>query len=136
MHQTRANLIANMYFFKYIFYRIFSFYRKKHDEAESAITSMIFVSLFMFMNIFVVSGLLYNFKLLPVFFDSKIQVVIFMIALFGINYFILLYKKKYSLIISEVEKKPQSKGKLKGWLIVLYFLISCFLLFIIPFVKL
>ncbi len=124
-----------MIFYKYIFYRIFSIYRKKHDKDESSYTAMIFVNLFMFMNIFVVGGLLNNFNLLPVFFKSKIQVVIFIIVLLIVNYFIFLHKIKYDVFCDEFERKTNSKSKQNGWLIVLYFIISTSLLFAVPFIK-
>ena len=124
-----------MQFFKYIFYRIFSIYRKKHDKGESAYTAMIFVNLFMFMNIFAVGGILNRFNLLPVFFKSKIQIVIFIIVLLIINYFVFLHKKKYNKFCDEFEEKTNSNSKKNGWLIVLYFILSTSLLFVVPFIK-
>ena len=126
---------AIMIFFKYIFYRIFSIFRKKHDEDESSYTAMVFVNLFMFMNIFEVGGILNNFNLLPVFFKSKIQVVIFIFVLLIINYFIFLHKMKYNEFCDEFERKTNSRSKQKGWIIILYFIISTSLLFVIPFIK-
>ena len=96
---------------------------------------MIFVNLFMFMNIFVAGGILNNFNLLPVFFKSKIQVVVFIIVLLIINYFVFLHKMKYDKFCDEFEQKTNSKSKRKGWLIILYFIISTSLLFIVPFIK-
>lgn len=124
-----------MIFFKYIFYRIFSIYRKKHDKDESSYTAMIFVNLFMFMNIFVVGGLLNNFNLLPVFFKSKIQIIVFMVILLVINFFIFLHKNRFDIFCNEYEQKANSKSKQKGWIIVLYFIISTSLLFVVPFIK-
>lgn len=124
-----------MIIFKYVFYRIFSIYRKKHDKDESSYVAMIFVTLFMFMNIFVVGGIVNNFNLLPVFFKSKIQVIVFMVILLVINFFIFLHKKKYDRFCDEFEQKANSKSKQKGWIIVLYFIISTSLLFVVPFIK-
>lgn len=124
-----------MILFKYIFYRIFSIYRKKHDKNESSYTAMIFVNLFMFMNIFVVGGLLNNFNLLPVFFKSKIQVVVFMVFLLVINFFVFLHNNKFDDFCDKYEQKANSKSKQKGWIIVLYFIISTSLLFVVPFIK-
>lgn len=123
-------------FYKYIFYRIFSLYRKKNDIDESSYTAMIFVNLLMFMNVFFIVGILNNFKLLPIFFRSKTQVIIFIIVLLFINYFIFLRKKKYERFCDKFERKANSKSKEKGWLIVLYFIISAFLLIVLPFIKL
>lgn len=124
-----------MKFFKYVFYRIFSIYNKKHDKNESAYTAMIFVNLFMFMNIFVVGGILNNFNLLPVFFKSKIQVAVFIIVLLIINYFVFLHKKKYNEFCNKFEQKTNLKGEENKWLIILYFILSASMLFAVPFIK-
>jgi len=122
-----------MAFFKYIFFRIFISYRKKHDEIESAITAMIFVSLFMFMNIFSLGGLLNNFELLPVFFKSKLQVTSFIIVLFFVNFYIFLYKKKYKIIYERFTNSRNIKGN--RWFVILYLIISVLLLLVTPFIK-
>ena len=124
-----------MSFFKYIFYRIFSIYRKKHDKDESSFVALVFVNLLMFMNIFVLGGILYNFNLLPLFFKTKIEVVVVMIVMLIINYFIFLHKAKYDEFCDEFGSKTDSRIKYKGWLILFYIIISTFLLFIVPFIK-
>jgi hypothetical protein len=87
------------------------------------------------MNIFVVGGLLNSFNLLPVFFKSKIQVIVFMVILLVINFFVFLHRKRFEIFCDEFEKKANSKSKQKGWIIVLYLIISTSLLFVVPFIK-
>lgn len=124
-----------MIFFKYVFYRIYSVYHKKCDKKESAFTAMIFVSLFLFMNIFVIGAVLNKINLLHTFFNSEFQVIVFMTSLFVINFFVFVVKNRYEKICYEFDQKADSKSKQNGWLIVIYFIFSISLLFVVPFIK-
>jgi len=124
-----------MKWIQYVFYRIFFLYRKRHDESESAIIAMIFVSLFLFMNIFVIGAILYKFNLLPVFFSLPVQGSMFILGLFMVNYFLILYRKKYLIFVLRFEKESISKRKINGWLVVVYIFISTILLYLIPLIK-
>ena len=123
-----------MKWMQYVFYRIFSLYRRKHDDGESAIIAMMFVSLLMFMNIFAIGAILYNFKLLPLFFSLPSQGTIFIFGLFALNYFLFIYKNRYVRFVQKFEQNSLLKRK-KGWLIVLHIILSAALLYAIPFVK-
>lgn len=124
-----------MKWIQYVFYRIFLLYRKKHDASESAFTAIIFVSLFLFMNIFVIGAILNKFDLLPVFFSLPIQGIMFMVGLFIAVYFLILYKKKYLEFINRFKKESISKRKINGWLVVVYIFISTILLYLVPLIK-
>lgn len=103
-----------MAFFKYLLYRIFILLKKKHDNNESAITALILVNLFMYLNIFALGGLLNKLKLLPIFFRSKIQVIAFIIILLIVNYFILIHNENYLKIYEKFDNETNDTYKRKG----------------------
>lgn len=127
------NFLRNMLFFKYIFFRIYILYRRKHDEIESAVTALLFVNLFMFMNFFSIGGILNKFELLPVFFKSSYQVIIFIIILFFINYITLVHKKTYRRIHERFVNNTNYTRN--GWIVIIYLIITIVLVFAIPFIK-
>ncbi len=125
-----------MKWYQYIFYRIFLFYRKNHDEDESSISAMLFISIIMFLNIITIGGMLHGFKILPVFFNLPVQGVLFMVGLFVLNYFLFLYKKKYLVFVQAYNQNTSSNKKIQGWLVVSYIVISFALLILMAFFKL
>jgi len=122
-----------MLFFKYVFFRIYVLYRRKYDEIESAVTALLFVNLFMFMNFFSIGGILNKFELLPVFFKSSYQVIIFMTILFFVNYITLVHKKTYRRIHERFVNNTNYTRN--GWIVIIYLIITIVLVFAIPFIK-
>ena len=119
----------------YLYYKIYraNLIGSAKDIAE--FMAPLYLSALVFINLFVLGAFLRKIDLLPIFFQSKKQVVVFIIFLFAFNNFLFLYKKRYKKIISKYEQESEKERK-KGNLIVwLYVIISFLLIFVVSFYK-
>ncbi len=97
----------------YLYYKLYKANLKGslNDIAEWA--AMIHLSGLLFANLFVIGGFLKKLGLLPLFFSSKNQIIIFIISLFVFDYFFFIKGKRYKQIITTYENESE-KDRRKG----------------------
>jgi hypothetical protein len=88
-----------------------------------------------FLNLLAIGSFLRKLDLLPFFFKSTIQVVIFMICLFGIISILFLYRKRYKTIIAKYEMESEKNRKRGNLFVWIYVVVSFLLIFAVAFYK-
>jgi hypothetical protein len=127
--------ILEMKIFDYLYYK---FYRATligslKDIAEFA--ASLYLAGLIGANLLVLGAFLRKINLLPFFFQSKKQVIVFMICLFAISLTLFLYKKRYKEIINKYEQENEQERKKGNLFVWLYVIISFLLIFILAFYK-
>ena len=87
------------------------------------------------LNLLVLGTFLRKINLLPVFFQSKKQVIVFMICLFAISLTLFLYRKRYKKIITKYRRENEQERKKGNLFVWIYVIISFLLIFIAAFYR-
>lgn len=119
----------------YLYYKLYraNLIGSGKDIAEYA--AAILLSGLVFVNLFVIGSFLRKIDLLPLFFKSENQVIIFIILLIAASHLFFLYKSRFKKIISKYENETEAQRK-KGNLIVwIYVLISFLSIFVVALYK-
>jgi hypothetical protein len=119
----------------YLYYKIYraNLIGSAKDIAE--FVSPLYFSALIFINLFVLGVFLRKTDLLPIFLQSKKQVVVFMICLFVVFNFLFLYRGRYRRIISKFEKESEQQRKRGNLIVWMYIIISFILIFVVSFYK-
>lgn len=116
-----------MKFFKYLYYRIYTWNLKKWGERDvPQMNAMFGVSFMMFVNLFPIGALL-ELSGLKIFLRGetpKMELIIILLSLLGLNYFLFVHDGKYRLIAKELRKESPRKRRINTIYIWLYFLLS------------
>ncbi|PQJ78757.1 hypothetical protein [Polaribacter porphyrae] len=119
--------------YRYIYYREYTWYKKKIGEEDFPHFSAIFVmSLTLTIWIFIAISLLYIIWSIQInIIENKKSIAIIIFSLISIlHYYLFIKNNKYLIIEEEFKKENKKQRYLRGWLVVLYS-IGSFLLFII-----
>lgn len=116
-----------MTFFKYLFYRLYSWNLKKWGKNDIPHWNALFgVSFMMFLNIGLI-GLLLQLFGIKIFLREKlpkIEIVLIMVSIYIINYFLLINKNKYKLIVAEFKNEDLKDRRIKTIVLWLYLILS------------
>ena len=111
-----------MKFYKYIYYRIYSWHLKKFGKNDAPQWSALFVvSLMVFCNIMFIMLLLNSFTIKTLYYGSnsaRLEIILTVLVLYLANYFIFIVKKKYKKIVQEFKNEKPSerfRNTIKFW---------------------
>ncbi len=121
-------MIMNIYY--YLFYKIYRF-TQKLGKYEVSFSAMLGLSFLLFLDI----NALYII-LLPVtqvnFKDQyRIPLIILYIAVFIINYFLFIYKKRYKEIEKQFKNESTRNKRIGNAIVIAYIIISLLLVFMV-----
>jgi|GEM_PF-6105301 len=89
----------------------------------------------MFLNIAFLGIVLYKYWSVNIPENLQLIVIALILGLFILNYFHFIYKKKYIGLSLGFGQESKYKRKMKGWIAVLYVIITWGLVLAAPFIK-
>lgn len=119
-----------MNIYHYLFYRIYKRQNTKFSKTESVIFSVIVLSSVLFLNIFTLGIFFYRLDFLPVFIESKFQVLILAFSIIVFNLLVFFRRKKYLYIESKFQEISKNKNTVGTIIIILYVVLSFIVFFL------
>ena len=113
-----------MNIYHYLFYRLYKRQNTKYSKTESVVFAVIALSIFLFLNIFTLGIFFYRLNFLPVFIESKFQVIILVFLIIIINLLIFFRRKKYLNLESKYQGIKKKNNTIGTVVIILYVILS------------
>jgi len=104
--------------FDYLFYRIYSFYKKKKDSTPVGMSCLVLTGL-VCLSLISLNGILSLFISHDFNFSKPIILVVLIVSVY---FFAMRYRKKETvqLIVQKYQSEPAKVKKVNGWLFVMY----------------
>ena len=87
------------------------------------------------LNLFVIGAFLRKIDMLPGFFTSKAQVIVFMVLFFLLAFFLFLRNKRYKTIIEKFDQESDAERRKGNLFVWIYVILSFALVFAVAFYK-